>query len=85
MNIPERKLEGIRSREKKTRARLVGDEGGIQRNGRAVGTCDGDKLISGVEAGSYDQKSVDILEGNTGSFSVDGAGGGTLETTAADG
>jgi hypothetical protein len=50
---------------KKTRTRLVGDEGGIQRNCLAIGICDGHLLRSGGEAGSYDEKSVGILEGDS--------------------
>ena len=68
---------------KKTRTRLVSDEGGIQRNCLAVGICD--LLRSGGEAGSYDEKSVGILEGDAGGSSVDGQSGGTLEAAAADG
>ena len=60
----------------KTRTRLVGDEGGIQRNGLAVRIGDGDLLRTGGEAGSYDEKSIGILEGNAGTFSVQGHGGG---------
>src|ERR1700687_6285177 len=66
---------------KAARTRLVGEEGSIQRNCFAVGICDGDPLRSGGEAGSYDEKSVCILECDAGSFSVNGERSGTLKAT----
>ena len=66
------------------RIRLVGDEGGIQRNCFAVGIRDGDPLKAGCEAGSYDEKNAGILECDGGSFSVNGESGGALEAAVPD-
>src|SRR5205807_1431590 len=63
----------------------VGGEGGVEGNGFAVGVGDGDLLRAGREAGSDDDESVDVLEGDAGGFSVDADGGVTLEATAPNG
>ena len=54
---------------KESRTRLVGEEGDIQQHCFAVRICDGDLLRSGSEAGSYDEKSVGVLECDAGGFS----------------
>jgi len=67
-----KKLDTIQKREKEARKHLVGEESGIQRDGFAIGICYGDLLGAGGKAGSCDAKSVGILEGDAGGFSVDG-------------
>src|SRR5260370_6968431 len=64
---------------------LVSEEGSVQRNRFTIGICDGDLLRAGGEAGSYNEKSVGILEGDAGGFSIDGDTGATLEAAAAYG
>src|SRR5260370_12121384 len=58
----------------------------MQRGGFAVGVCDDDLLRTGAEAGRRcHEKSVGILEGDSGWFSIDGDRSATSEAATTDG
>src|SRR5712672_2213924 len=64
---------------------LVGDEGGVERDGFTVWIGDGDLLRASSKRRSHDEKSAGVLESDGGGFFVDRYCRGALEATAANG
>src|SRR5580692_3879685 len=61
---------------------LIGKEGGVPRDGFAIGICDDDALRARYQGGCHDGKRVHILEGDSCKLGADGDSGAALKTAA---